>query len=90
MRRARQVTNTQLAIPRTAKSANMPTAIRMNFRALPPDLPDWAAGIDAAGGVIVIAGEADPDDAGLISGAGVDGAAIELRAVPHLMQKFKF
>src|SRR5438876_10772675 len=86
--RARQVTNTQLPMPRTASIANMPTAMRMNFRALPPDFAGGVAATGAAGTEAMAGGETEADDAGL-TGGGAGRAALSVpSAVPHPTQNF--
>src|SRR5207253_11289301 len=84
--RARQVTKTQLPMPRTANIANMPTAIRMNFRALPPDFEGGVAVTGAAGTVAMAGGETDADDAGLAGGDAGDAVLTVPSAVPHPTQ----
>jgi hypothetical protein len=88
IRRARQVTNTQLARPRTAKIANMPIAIRMNFKALPPDGAGGAGGAPVAGAMAPTGGEGGLEEAGTTD-AGGGGAATGLSAVPHLTQNLR-
>src|SRR6266849_604128 len=86
--RARQVTNTQLPMPRTASIANTPTAIRMNFRALPPDVGGGVATTGAADPVAMAGGGTDADAAGLAGSDAGDAALTVASAVPHPTQNF--
>src|SRR5579864_2639216 len=90
MRCARQVMKTQLAMPKTAKIAKMPIAIKMNFKALPPDV---AVGAEAAGaGAVPVAASAGAETGAeetLPVNAGGGGPAIGLSAVPHLTQNLR-